>query len=1139
MRRGLRFPRLGGQIKRHAGKSRQDSFGLSVRHRRLLCEALEDRRLLSATTEACNLLSSSSALFVENAGQIDASVDYAFYGMGSNIFLTDSGAIFQVSKNDSGTSSDNAATVNSDTLAQTEQFSISFVGADLVSPVGLNQSETVYNYYVGDATQWRSNLSTYEEVAYHGLYNGVDLIIAGQSDSLKYEFHVAAGADYEQIQVNYSGIEGLSVDGNGSLHIQTALGELVDEAPYIYQVINGETVQVEGKFVLLSDNTYAFDITGNYDANYELVIDPALGWSTFIGGGDYDQASAVAVNASGSVLVTGWTNSADLVYANNASSGNYDAFVAQISSTGAVQWVTYLGGSSVDQATGIATDSANNVVVSGSTFSSDLAGANNTIQGDYDAFVAKFSTYGALQWSTYVGGVGTDIANGIAVDSADAIVVVGYTSSATSFVGAGNAYQGGSYDAFVGKIGSTGTLAWATFTGGMGLDWGTGIAVDSSDNVYITGHTSSDDFTGAINSYASGSYDAFVARISSAGTQLWATFLGGLGSDYGTGIAVNSSDTAYIIGTTSSDDLPAPTNTYVGGAYDAFVARISAAGAVLWATYLGGMGADYGSAIAIDPSDAALITGHTCSDDFVGMGNTYQSGPYDAFVAKMSSAGSLQWANYLGGAGDDKGSGIAVSSSDTVFVVGVTSSNDFPSMTNSYRSGAYDGFVTRFTPMGVIDVDAPTVALAAPATTNDKTPTVTVAATDMDSGVPDGTTVYVDVDLNNDGDFTDPGETAYATGTLAGGIAAITLPSLPEGTYRLRARVSDACGNEGTSNVATMVVDVTNPTVTINQAAGQADPTTISPVNFTVVFSEAVTDFTSTAITLTGTTSGTLVATVTGIGTTYNVAVTGMTNSGMVVAGIAANKVHDAAGNANAASTSADNIVWFTVANHGPTISNVAVNATTSANKTTITWNVADPNRVGSVKLTIDGKSASIKKSGSKTAVKCSYSGKLKPGTYAYTIRATDSKGAMSAYIGTFTVQATVPTIYNVKVKATTAAKATSISWKVTDIDGVAFVGLTIDGTSMPVKRSGCSHSPTYSYSGILSAGMHTFTITAIDSYGVTGTYTGTLKVNSPMIKASVMSKGTAKTDWLIGYNNAAASSAMTTDSVDSVFATY
>jgi hypothetical protein len=236
----------------------------SIFSRKLHFEPLEDRRLLAAgavetADQAVELLGASPALFVENQGQwADESVRYAFFGQGANVLHTDTGPVLQLFQSAAGGVSDgDDGLVEGDSdLFETATVSISFNGADAINPVGQDQTETIHNYFIGDQSRWRSEVPTFETVAYPDLYDGIDLFTWGRPSSLKYEFHVAPGVDYQQIEVHYDDIDGLWLDDAGALHVTTPLGELVDDAPFIYQQINGQQVEVPGEFSLIDNNTY-------------------------------------------------------------------------------------------------------------------------------------------------------------------------------------------------------------------------------------------------------------------------------------------------------------------------------------------------------------------------------------------------------------------------------------------------------------------------------------------------------------------------------------------------------------------------------------------------------------------------------------------------------------------------------------------------------------------------------------------------------------------------------------------------------------------------------------------------------------------------------------------------------------------
>lgn len=221
---------------------------LAAREGRPLLEALEPRILLDGTPEdqALQLFSVSPALFVENRGQwADESVRYVHNGSGANVAMTDAGPVFQVFRQVLPEAEDETPGDGLDDAlvpdflgpdgyeTETLRFSASFLGANAVTPIGLERSEAYFNYFVGDQANWRSEVPAYEQVAYQGLYDGIDLVTWGQRDSLKYEFHVAPGADWSMIQVRYPGIEGLSLAKDGSLLVDLGegWGSLTDDAP--------------------------------------------------------------------------------------------------------------------------------------------------------------------------------------------------------------------------------------------------------------------------------------------------------------------------------------------------------------------------------------------------------------------------------------------------------------------------------------------------------------------------------------------------------------------------------------------------------------------------------------------------------------------------------------------------------------------------------------------------------------------------------------------------------------------------------------------------------------------------------------------------------------------------------------------
>ncbi|MBI1338464.1 MAG: hypothetical protein GC164_16095 [Phycisphaera sp.] len=672
----------------------------------------------SQAMESFNL---SPALFVQNQGQwADDSVHFLHNGNGVNVAMTDTGPVFQVFRPvDDGT--DQTTDVTDDpfslldplhdfepTPMEMKQFSVSFVGANTVTPVGFEPSESTFNYFVGDESLHRSEVPAYEGVMYEGLYDGVDLLTWGQRDSLKYEFHIApgVGSDYSQVQVHYDGIAGLSIADDGALQVD--LGDdwspIVDDAPYIYQVIDGQQVQVPGRFTLLSADTYGFEVTGRYDPTHELVIDPDLAWSSYLGGPDNESGDAIAADSAGNLYITGWTGGGWISGGFDTShNGSGDAFVAKVNANGTLAWSSYLGGSNWDWGFGVTVDSAGNIYLTGWTESSGWTsgGFDTSFNGGYDAFVAKVNANGTLAWSSYLGGSSEDKGSGIAVDGTGNIYFTGVTWSSGWTSGGFDTSHNGSGDAFVAKVNANGTLAWSSYLGGSSEDIGSGIAVDSTGNVYLTGNTWSGGWTsGGFDTYRNGNSDAFVAKINANGTLAWSSYLGGRDSDYGYGIAVDSAGNIYFTGETwSTGWTSGGFDTSFNGGYDAFVAKVNANGTLAWSSYLGGSSEDNGSGIAVDSAGNIYFTGETWSTGWTSGGfDTSYNGSGDAFVAKVNANGTLAWSSYLGGSDWDYSKGITVDRGDNIYLTGYTKSSGWTSGGfDTSHNGYDDAFVAKIT----------------------------------------------------------------------------------------------------------------------------------------------------------------------------------------------------------------------------------------------------------------------------------------------------------------------------------------------------------------------------------------------------------------------------------------------------------
>ncbi len=646
--------------------------------------------------------------FEENRGQTDARVRFLSRG-GATVFLSADEAAFVLSAPEALTRRDQPPERRES--PRRHAVRMKFEGANPAAEVsGERELSGRVNYFRGsDPSKWQKNVKTYGAVRYRGIYDGIDLVYYGNKQGeMEYDFEVAAGADPNPISLLIEGAKSLEVDASGALVIKTPAGELRQRRPTIYQEVSGARREVEGGYVVEAGGRVRFRL-GKYDRSAPLVIDPALEYSTYLGGSSNDEGRGIAVDTSGNAYVTGMTDSIDFPVANaiqGENAGGYsDAFVAKLSADGsALVYSTYLGGSDEDAGNGIAVDSSGNAHVIGHTWSTDFPTADvvNENAGYVDAFVAKLNADGsALIYSQYYGAEGGEVGIGIAVKSSGSVVIAG---EVTNHVHDPVLYT----DVFVSFF-YPGDEPSPIIIGGEDSELFGGVAVDSAGNVYVTGTTYSKDYFPTVNPIQAenaGPSGAFVTKISGFdGNFVYSTFLGGNSYDEGHGIAVDSSGNAYVTGATSSTDFPTtnPIQAENAGSDDVFVTKLNADGsAFVYSTYLGGSSSyEGGRGITLDSSGNAYVTGGTNSTDFpvVNASQGESAGNQDAFVAKLNAAGSaLVYSTYLGGSSNDEGRGITVDLFGDAYVTGVTGSSNFPTalgFQSAYGGGNSDAFVTK------------------------------------------------------------------------------------------------------------------------------------------------------------------------------------------------------------------------------------------------------------------------------------------------------------------------------------------------------------------------------------------------------------------------------------------------------------
>lgn len=516
---------------------------------------------------------------------------------------------------------------------------MTFPGSDGETHIAGEQAESARTSYLrgSDPAGWHGNVPNYRRVRYTSLYPGIDLLFYGGGGRIEYDFVVQTGADPDQITVDFQGVSSLRLNPKGELALETPAGELRHLAPRVSQETAGKRVEVSGKFVLRDAQTVGFEL-GPYDQSLPLTIDPVIVFSTYWGGSEGDVPGGVAVDSEGFIYLTGSTGSLDFPLLNPVQG--------------------------------------------------EFAGGG-TPNGD--TFVTKFDPTGSrVIYSTYVGGFGTDIARGLAVDSQGRAVVAGTTFS-QDFPSTPGAFQTicSGLCPFVYRLTPDGTaFSFSTF---IGRGDGTGVAVDSQDQIIVVGATSSSDYpvVNAAQSQRRGGRDAVVTKLNSAGSALiFSTYLGGSGDENLIGkqdVATDPAGNIFVVGRTNSNDFPLLNAVQLQrlGGTEAYVTKYTPAGGLIFSTYLGGTDDDEARGVVADAAGDAYFVGHTRSTDFPtvdALQPTFGGGVGfgDAFVARIASAGSnLVFSTYLGGVGADTANDVALDSLGRIVVAGTGTAN-FP-----------------------------------------------------------------------------------------------------------------------------------------------------------------------------------------------------------------------------------------------------------------------------------------------------------------------------------------------------------------------------------------------------------------------------------------------------------------------------
>ena len=629
--------------------------------------------------------------FEANRGQAPIDQSYVFHSDGIRAMFSATGLEFQFSN-----VKDRPNTVH-----------MSFVGgnAELTASPELSAHA---NYFIGnDPKRWLHNVPLFSELSYKDLYPGISLRFYGNGEELEHDFLLKPGVDPKQIAMRFDHESSLTMTPDGDLVIDTGVNSLKVRKPVAYQLVAGNRQLVEAQMELGEAGVVRFRV-GDYDHSLPLVIDPVYVFSTYLGGTGGDIATAVTTDATGNILVTGYTTSSDFPTANSEQStpgctppaSCQNAFVTKFDPTGkTLIYSTYLGGSGQDTAAAIAVDSTGDAIIGGVSTSANFPHAGSVAPLNCQInnncfFLASIKPDGsALNYSGLVGGAEGFYTNGtdgrLAVDQKGNAYLAGVTDDPHFYVTSGTlapAPAGGGIDQmFVIKIDPIGRVAYSTVVPGNtannplqvynNMFLTHGIAVDASGNATMVGMaglglpTTAGVVSPAFpNAYVnvSSPQAGFVLQLNKTANAInFASYLPG--TDVAGGLAVDSNGNLWIDGTTYETNLPVsanayqkvPTKTSLGGLISGYIMELnSTATAVLGATYLNASGSsneEYSAfnGIALDSHNNVFVGGTTGASDFPMVNpfaTEFESQIFygDMILAEMSpDLSTLKFASYL------------------------------------------------------------------------------------------------------------------------------------------------------------------------------------------------------------------------------------------------------------------------------------------------------------------------------------------------------------------------------------------------------------------------------------------------------------------------------------------------------------
>jgi PKD repeat protein len=553
--------------------------------------------------------------FIENKGQWDVAYSYRAKLNCGDFWLKGNEVAFVLS-DFGGMGTHNHGHSGDIFRAKDHCYKMEFLRAGLATRFKAEgKKESYHNYYIGkDPVHWKSGVNLFESIRHQNLYPGIDLIWKEENGQLKYEFHLEAGANPDQIQTRYSGLDGISLE-NEQLELKTSLGTIIEKKPVAFQNGPQGKLIVNCRFKRINAQTIGFEFPDGYDQRLPLIIDPVLVFSTFSGSRADNWGFSATYGENGTAyaggialgprfpLTTGAFQSiygGDSIVFNNRYS-TFDIGILKFNASGTqLLFATYLGGLEAEVPSSLVVDNQNNLIVFGASGSSNYPTSANAFDNTYN---------GGTDVSPY--GPGQSI---VRFRAGSDLVITKFSQNGSQLLG--STYLGGAQNDGLLTLLSAGN---SPLVKNYGDSFRGEVTVDSLNRIYIASNTSSGNFPVAapLQASKSGGVDAVCARLNPNLSALeFSTFLGGNQDDAAFSLQINLQNQVYLTGGTASSNFPSNTGTIqptFGGQVDGFISRFTPGAGIasLRSTFLGTTGYDQSFFVQLDKNQRVYLFGQT------------------------------------------------------------------------------------------------------------------------------------------------------------------------------------------------------------------------------------------------------------------------------------------------------------------------------------------------------------------------------------------------------------------------------------------------------------------------------------------------------------------------------------------------